>query len=236
MNWTDLLVIAIIGGFAFVGFKNGFLMSVYRLGSFFLSILLSIKLYPVMAKFLVKTSLYTGIKGSIYKNLMLQQQAQAPSVDAGAKNAAADQIIQNLKLPGFLKDTIVKQLPDVSKLVDVSQIMDSISAQLARLVVDVISLIAIYLLVRVGLYLGRFVIQGVASLPLFKQVDKLGGAALGGLEGLLTVYIVFAVLMLFHTAPQFQSFFKSVDVSLIAKFFYENNFIIDWMFPKGAKL
>ena len=76
----------------------------------------------------------------------------------------------------------------------------------------------------------KFVLQGIAKLPVFKQIDKLGGFALGAVEGLLTVYIVGAVLMLFSAAPYFKPVFESIEASIVAKFFYQNNFIINWMF------
>jgi uncharacterized membrane protein required for colicin V production len=233
MNWSDLLVLGIIAGFAIIGMASGFIYSVFRLASFLISAFLAVKLYPLVSKILEGTHIYTNIRTSIYKSLMLQQQVQAPAVDGHVKQAAADTIINSLQLPGFLKGTLLNQIPNPTKLVDISKIMNTISGELSKLVIDVISLIALYILIRFGLIFLRFILQGIAKLPLFKQIDKLGGFALGGVEGLLTVYIVFAVLMLLHTVPQFKGFFESVDNSLIAKFFYQHNFIIDWMFPKG---
>ena len=64
-------------------------------------------------------------------------------------------------------------------------------------------------------------------------MDKIGGFAFGAIEGLLTVYIIFAFLMLFVSAPVFKGFFEAVETSAIAKFFYQNNLIMDWMFSKG---
>lgn len=232
MNWTDLLVIALIGGFGFFGLRNGFIYSMFRLLSFFVSAVLAVKFYPLVSKILMKTAIYTNIKNSILKNLMLQQQAQAPKMDSQAKQAAADAIIGNLKLPGFLKETLVNHMPNPSKLIDLSQIMDNISGELAKMVIDIIALIVLYILIRIGLVFLRFILQGLAKLPVFKQLDKIGGFSFGAVEGLLTIYIVFAFVMLFSASPTFKGMYEAIDSSLLAKFFYQNNFIVNWMFPK----
>jgi len=237
MNWTDVLVIAIIGGFILLGVANGFLMSAFRIVSFFISTVLSVKSYPLLANALVKSSMYENIKKTIYDNLMKQQQAQAPGVNKQIKEAAANQVLDKLQLPGFLKDNIAVTLkdktPDLTEYMPIDSIVNAISEQLTKVVIDIISVILIFILVRVALIFAKFLIKGITKLPLFKQMDKVGGIALGALEGFLVVYVVFAFAMLFHSAPQFEGLFKAVDTSLMARFFYENNFIVNWMFPKG---
>ncbi len=233
MNWSDLLVLGIILGFGLVGLSNGFIMSVYRLASFLVSIVVSIKFYPVVAKFLLTTPLYQSIQQSIFKSLMLQQQAQAPSVNAQAKEAGAKALVDNLKLPGFMKDMVRDSMPDPTSFIDVRAIMEFLSEKLATLAIEIISVILLYILIRFALIFARVILQGIAKLPLFKQVDKLGGFALGTVEGLLTVYIIFAVVMIFSSAPQFTGLFNAMDNSVLAKYLYQHNFIVDWMFPKN---
>ncbi|MCX7921172.1 MAG: CvpA family protein [Clostridia bacterium] len=238
MNWSDLLVIAIIGGFGLLGLSRGFIYSLFRLLSFFVAAIISVKFYPLVADILMKTALYTNIKASILKNLLFQQQSQTPAIDDQAKQIAAskaDEFISGLHLPGFLSDMlgkeVVKSFPNPSKLVDMSQIMNVISEHLAKLAIDIISVIVLYIVVRIALTFLRVVLQGIAKLPVFKQMDKIGGLAFGAVEGLLTIYVVFAVLLVLHANPQFRGAFEAIDNSLVAKFFYENNLIIDWMFP-----
>lgn len=226
MNWSDYAVIGIILLFAAIGLMNGFILSVFRIASFFVSIIASIKFYPVVADFLLGTEIYTNIKQSIFNGL----QKQLP--DMASQEAAAGSVIDNLNLPEMMKGFIVEKIPDMSAMVDIKRILDIISGELAKMAIDVISLIALYLLIRIGLFFLKFIFQGIAKLPLFKQLDKLGGLALGALEGLLTVYILCAILMLFNAAPQSQPVFEAIDSSIFARHFYENNFIIDWAIPK----
>ena len=234
MNWSDLLVIAIIVVFGFVGIKNGFIYSIFKLVSFFVAAILSVKFYPLLSNIIDKTSIFTNIKSGILKNLLLQKEAQAGIVNHGAQTAAGT-VVDGLKLPEFLKEAIKGQLAkeNIVGLLDLSAIMDKISDVLTHVVIDILSLLLLYIAIRIALVFLRFILQGIAKLPVFKQMDKLGGFAFGAIEGLLTVYIVFAFLMLFVSAPAFKGFYEAVETSAISKFFYQNNLIMDWMFSKG---
>jgi len=232
MNWVDIAAIAVIAAFGIIGLTKGFVFSIFRLVSFFASVIISIKFYPKIAAILTKTNLYTGIKTSFLKSLMKQKEALIPATGAQVQQASADSVIHHLKLPEFLKDSIIRKMPNPSELIDVTKVMDLVSEELAGIVISVISLVLLYLAVRIVLAFVRFILQGIAKLPVFRQMDKLGGFIFGALEGLLTLYILCAVLMLFNAAPWSKPVFEAMEGSSIAKFFYENNFIITWMFPK----
>lgn len=232
-NYADLAVVAIILGFAVLGFINGFIMSIFRVASYFLSIFLSVKLYPFVGAFLKETPVFTGIKDSIYKELLKQKETLLPKTPSGAKQAAVDSIVENLRLPEFLKGTLIERIPDPSKLVDFNSIINSISTEITKLIIDIISLILIYIIIRITLIFARIVLEGISKLPVFKQINKTAGIMLGATEGVLTVYIAGAFLVLFISAASFKPVYDQIDSSILAKFFFQNNFIVDWMFPKG---
>ncbi len=236
MNWSDLLVLAIIAGFGLIGMYKGFILSIFKLASFFVSAIISIKAYPLVAKVLMQTALYTNIKTYILENLLQQHAAQGTKVNGQIKEAAANAVIDKLQLPGFLKGTLLEQMPNPGKLVNINKLMDMISIEITKIVIDILSLLLLYVAIRIALIFARVILQGVAKLPLFKQIDKLGGFGIGAVEGLLTVYIIFAVIMLFNASPSFKEVYTAIDSSMIAKFFYQNNFIVDWMFPNTKQL
>ncbi len=230
MNWTDLVVVGIIAGFAVLSMSKGLVLSVYRLASFFVSIFLAVKLYPVVSKILSATALNGKINEYILKNLLAQQ----PALNSGAKKAAADAVVEGLKLPGFIKDILIAKFPDPTQIIDVSGIMERVSNELTKMIIGVISLVVLYLLIRIGLIFARSIIKGLAKLPVIKQVDKTGGFILGAVEGFLSVYIILAVLTIFSTSPSFKGLFSAIDGSLITSYMYNHNFIINWLFPRKA--
>ena len=233
MNWSDYVVLAVILGFAITGLINGFVFSVFKIASFFLSIYISIKFYPVAADLITKTPLYDAVKASIMKNLTARGQEAAAASGGQTSTAAAETVIGGLQLPGIFKKSLIDKVPDSKQLVDMNGIINTISGELTGIIISIISVILLYVLVRIAIMIVGYVLKGITKLPVVKQLDRFGGFALGAAQGLLTVYILCAILVLFNTVPQFGQVFKALDDSLLAKFFYENNFIVNFMFPAG---
>ncbi len=226
MNWADFTVLIIIAVFTFIGLKNGFLYSVFRLLSYILSVIFAVKFYPVLSGILQKTVLYDSVKMSVIKGLM-KQQGQTIS---NAKETAAQSVVEGLKLPGFLKDSILEHIQK-SNIIDFSGIINAVGNEIASLVMNILSLIIIYALIRFGLVFAKVIIKTIARVPVFRQLDKTGGIVLGAIEGILAVYVICAVLVLFSAFPKFSSSIEEIEKSLFADHFYENNFIVSWISP-----
>jgi len=161
--------------------------------------------------------------------------AQTGAVQTGSvlqQSTAADSFISKLPLPEFLKQTVLKQIPDPTKIFSLSKIADSVSTELTKIVISILSLIILFIVIRIAFSFIRFLLKGIVNMPVFKQIDKTGGFALGAVEGLLMVFIIMALLALLNTSVKYPSIYQDVNSSVIARFFYQNNFIISWLFKK----
>lgn len=234
INWSDVTIVGIIAGFAIIGLLSGFIISVYRIASYFIAIYISIKYYPAVAKLFKKLPIYENLRTSITNNLKDIPALSTVQPVEGDMSTQIDNtmgaVTDNLNLPGFLKGPLLEQMPDLSKMVDFSSIIEGIGGSVTELIVNIVSLILLFIVVRLALMIIKHILKGIAKLPVFKQLDKIGGFAFGAVEGLLMVYVILAVLMLFQTTPVFSSVFDTINSSVVAKFFYQNNFIVEWMF------
>ncbi len=232
MNLSDFVVIGIIGAFAVIGLYKGFIMSVYRLFSFIVCVFLSIKLSPAMTRILEKTAIFEGIKNTIIKNMHIWSKSAFSSptaVTTGTKGA--ETVLGTMPMPDIFKRSLLNNLPSPSELIDTDSIVNAIGDRLAGMILSVLCLVVLYFVLRVILGAIGMLLRNIAKLPMFKQINKLGGLILGALQGFLAVYILFAVLTLFNSNPAFAPFFEGLESSMIASGFYENNFLISFLFP-----
>lgn len=227
MNWTDITVFIIIAAFMVIGLKNGFLYSVFRLVSYVLSVFFAVKFYPVLSNMLQETVLYTNIKTAVINGIIKRQSVSVST----AKGGSTQSIIDGLKLPGFIKDSINEKVIE-QDIFGVNKILDAVGSEIAMLVINILSVILIYVIIRVALVFIKVIIKTISKLPVFRQLDKTGGIILGAIEGILVVYILCAVLILFSAFPKFESTIDSIEDSKFANYFYQNNFIVSWIAPE----
>lgn len=231
MNCSDYVVVGIIAVFAIIGLIRGFVFSVFKIASFFIAIIASIKFYPKASEYLAGTPLYGNIKKTIMDNILGKFQEAVPaSGQTGEK--VVEGVIGELSIPAFFKQSIADRIQRPEELIDVQGIINSVSDEITKVIINIVSLILIFVLIRIGLFIIGLILRGLVKLPVIKQFDRLGGVAFGAIEGLLMIYILCAVLLLFNSSPQFQSIFSTVDASMFAKDFYQNNILVSWMFPK----
>ena len=232
MNLSDYVVIGIIGVFAVIGLYKGFIMSIYRLFSFIVCVFLSIKLSPVLTRIMEKTVVFDSIKNIVIKNMHTWSKnafSSPTAVTTGTEGA--ETVLGTMPMPDVFKRSLLNNLPSPSELIDTSSIVNAIGEKLAGMVLSVLCLIVIYVVLQIILAAIGMLLRNIAELPVFKQINKLGGLILGALQGFLAVYILFAVLTLFNSNPAFAPFFEGLGSSVIAGGFYENNFIISFLFP-----
>ncbi len=227
MNWTDIAVFVIVAAFMVFGLKNGFLYSVFRLVSYVMSVVFAIKFYPVISNVLQKTVLYTNIKTAVINGIVKRQMGNS----AVPKEGTAQAIVDGLKLPGFIKDSINEKVFQ-QDIFGFQKILDAVGSEIAMLVINILSVILIYLIIRCALIFIKVIIKTISKLPVFKQLDKTGGVVLGAIEGVLVIYVLCAVLILFSAFPKFEPTIESIEDSKFANYFYQNNFIVSWISPE----
>ena len=232
MNWSDFVVIGLIAVFAIIGLYKGLIMSVYSFFAFIACIYASIKFSPIVADLLVKTPVFEWIRNFIAKNLVKWSAEVFASQTAGTPAAAdVEAILGTMPFPVMFKESLQERLPSFSELINSAGITDVVSGELARMIISVLSLFAIYIVLRIILSVVGVLLKNISKLPVIKQVNKFGGLVFGILQGVLAVYILCAILVLFSSMPGLAGVFKELETSLFAGGFYKNNVIINWLFP-----
>ena len=215
-----MFVVAVIILFLIIGYKVGLLKTLLGFSSTLLSMVLSMILYHPLTELLKQTFLFGSIKNGIFNSIYTE----------GSTSGSVDDVLGNLPLPEFMKTQVSGNI-DGAIHDSVKAIYESISEALAYVALSIISMILIFILVRVGLLLLKGVANGITSIVIIKQINKLGGIAIGFLEGLLILYVIFAVLIMFNSFGSGSAIHTEIQQSFIAKIIYENNFLVN--FTKG---
>ena len=199
---ADICVVLIVAICIYTGYKSGFLRSFIRIASYLISLVISFFLYPIVADFLAKTPIYTKLSELIGEKYIMQGVTQT----SGAETF------------GILTKYIGEGITNAA-----SGIADSV----AMLLINIIAFILILVLSKLIIRIVSKVLNIFTKLPVIKQFNRLGGAVLGGVLGVLLLYIISAVLILFLPIDSQTTVMDEIEKSVFASEIYENNIILD---------
>jgi len=209
MNLADFLVLGIILLFVFFGYSRGLIRAVFGLISFFAALVLAGTLFPVVKNMLIGNYYYEGVKKFMLGRL---SGGAAPS---GGGNA----VIDGLAVPEFVKDS----LQTTTDLLPAREVGGYISSLIVDYSLNIILMITLFIIIFIGIKILAKILNLIARLPVLNIVNRLLGAAFGGAQGIIVVWIIFAVLAVIYPARETYPGIELIESSAVASMIYENN-------------
>lgn len=201
----DIILIALLVLAFFIGYKKGFVKSVWKITALILTIVLILILKTPAIKFLSGTNLAVTINTKISESLP----------QGGGVNIA-----QTLNLPEFLQGEVDSQITTAQGL----PISDTVNSSLTSLFITIIACVGLFIIIRLILAAVFMIITAVTELPLIKGVNKLVGGLLGAVNILFIVYLLLAVMSLFASADNM--LFEEINNTQLVKYLYNYNILL----------
>lgn len=201
---VDLIIIAIILLFTFLGYKRGFVKLAIKLCTFIIAVAVAFMLYKPIANVIIDN---TGIDESIEKTITSNILPEGTSAD--------EEIDLDMDLPSIILEKS-------------ENTVHSIATSISTTIIETGSLLIIFVAVKIILKFVTIIADLIAKLPILKQFNKLGGTIYGVLEGLLIVFVGFAVVSLI--APFIDnSIIETINGSTIGAYLYNNNILLKFL-------
>lgn len=201
---VDLIIIAIVLLFTFLGYKRGLIKVAIKLCTFFIAIIVAFLFYKPIANVVIeKTSIDETIETAITSKIL-------------PEGVSSDEEVElSMDLPSII-------------LKNSQNTVESIAESFSRTIIETACLLIIFIVVKIILKFVTVLADLIAKLPILKQFNKLGGTLYGVLEGLFIVFIGFAVISL--VAPLLDvSILDSINNSYIGSILYNNNIILKFI-------
>ena len=207
---VDLIIIAVVLLFIFLGYKKGLTGSLIKLLSFIIAIVVAFVLYKPVANAVIEN---TVIDDNIRTTL---------SATLGVENKTEN---TEENVPSTIMDNINKEIVYAT-----DEVKANVIDHTTITIVNIGSGIVIFLAVRVILVLISLFAKILTDLPVIKQVDKLGGLAYGAIEGIFIVYAVLAVISLTSVIWANNAVVTAIAKSSLGEMLYNNNIILNLLF------
>ena len=241
MNWLLIFALAIIGVFAFVGWRVGFVKSVFSLISTIAVIIITILVSPIVSNMLKSNEKISGaIEGKLEQVIDLSGVADNLSAEEEKDPLA---FIDGLQLPASIKDTIKDSLTDTmeeKKEAAADFVGDKLNALekyicelLTNIILNALGFFITFILAAVGIAVLCFVLDLLSKLPVLHQINTVAGIAVGALEGLVILWIVFIVITMLGSTGFGQTCMTMISESKILSFLYNSNILSKFLLGKA---
>lgn len=213
-NVADIAAAAIVLFFAVWGAKRGLIKSVLGLSSIIISLILALLLYQPVASFLqnsvigeyVTVNVTKAIQGADEKNTE-EQPIEADGV---------------LKLPSKITEKINEEVETAKEAA-----VGAVSLSVSNLAIKLISMLAVFLIIKLVLWVVSMLLEALAKLPVIGTLNKAAGGALGAASGILIIYVLLALLTFVTAVNTNNAVAESVLKSKLVCEMYDNNFILN---------
>lgn len=217
---VDIILIAVLALFVFIGWKRGLVMSIFLLASTILAIFLAGVLSPVVSEGLEKLGAAEKMAPTFTE--YIEDVMQEEYLEKGKSNV--NNATKSLPLPGFIKDKLAVNVEYVAQE-EISELAGDIGLRAAELVCALLAFVIVFVLVMIIMMVLKRVLKIVVKIPILKQTDQIGGIIIGFVQGALFVLVVLLVISVLASASYMHTVVEAVENSTITKFVYESNFI-----------
>lgn len=219
----DICVIIIIATSGLKGLGIGLILSLFNIASYIVAGIIAKIYYPSLSQFIIeKTNWTLKLQEFVYKNMGFLSNKNMQNEGATYEN-----VFEMMNLPKALEGLFVKS--DVFKEYSqgvLTNINVYMSHMIAKIIVDLLSIIVIFFVAKIALDILGTVLNGIASLPLIKQFNRLGGLVFGVLKGVFIVYIFTAIMIPIVSLFPNSSLVSALEASSITKMFYDYNILL----------
>ena len=229
MNWVTIFLIVLICFTTLEGVYRGFLHSIMNLGAFFLSIITSFLLYPVVS---------TAVKSNnkIFDFLLYYTEGAEKIATFKDTNILIDNLSAN-RLQGIITAskvnepfaTLIEQNVTAKVFADqgLTKIGDYYNMTIVCAVLNILSFLSVLIIAYIVFTFVLGVVNYTIKFPELKQYDRSSGAVFGAIRGLLVCFMIVTIVpVIFLLVPvdQISEYFSN---SSFAALFYENNIFLN---------
>lgn len=208
----DIILIGVILGNIFAGYKRGLIKVAFGLVAFIVSLAIALVLYK-------------PVTDAVIKNTTIDERIERTIIDAGSKkmqNATAQELNT---IDGYLEKYVGNAVATTQNTV-----VEQAAPVITQKLVSTFIFIALMVITRILLSLVSFLADTLAELPLIKQFNELGGAIYGLLLGLIIIYVALAIVFFIMSMSNNMTIINIIESSYVTKIFYTHNLLLTILF------
>lgn len=220
-NWLPVLVAIYLLGMVLYGHYRGFLRLVVSCTAMIITLTVVRMALPYVTDYAMEhTSIREHVGSSIIQTIGINSEESHPLPDKQRM------IIEELKLPDSIKETLIENNnSEIYQILGVEAFTDYLSAYLSETIIRGVSFIVLFIVVSAFLRIMARWLNLFTRLPIIHGMNQLAGASLGGIQGLMYIWIGCILLPAFAGTMPGMMVMEQIESSTWLYALYQNNLI-----------
>ena len=210
----DIVILAILVLCVIMGYKRGLAKCLINVLAFLIAIVIAAMLFKP-ASIIVRET--TEVDENIHSSIVsLFEQEEKEKKDDDEKSSP---------IMEYLTEKAKDATEEKKK-----EVVNNAANELAIKIVDVLSFIGVFIIVRILLIFVKVLAGLITKLPIIKQCDKIGGIVYGILQALVIIFIALAVITAVSAVINKYELLNLVNESYIGSRLNSNNILLKLIF------
>lgn len=221
--WLSIAVGVFLLSMVLYGHYKGFLRMAITFSALIISLLAVRVALPHVTGYLQEhTEIQKNIGESLLKTVGADQQIFSETYTPAQERA----LIEQLKVPESLKQTLLENNNrEIYRALNVDKFLDYIGSYLANALLELVCAVILFLLVYIGLRVLIRWLDLIARLPIIHGINQIAGAVLGGIQGLLLVWLFFLMIRICAGYSWTPGLLEQIEKSEWLRILYYNNLL-----------
>lgn len=211
---VDLVILVVLFLCIYAGYKRGLAKCLINVLAFIIAVVVAAMLFkPASAIVRSNTEIDENIKTSIVN--VFEEEEKEKKEDNEKESPIMEYLTEK-----------AKDATEEKK----KEIVENAANDISIKIVDVLSFIGIFIIVRFLLVFVKALADLITKLPLIKQCDKIGGVVYGVLQALVIIFIALALITFISTAVNRYGLLELINQSYVGSILNNNNILLKIIF------
>lgn len=228
-NWLLIVVLLYLIFSIGNGYRQGLVKMIVSIVALFIAIFISRMVAPQVETYLrEETTVCEQIreKTDQYVESLLKEKRDHGLFSTSDQAYA----IEELPLPKYIRAALTKNnVEKVYRGLGVNAFEDYVSKALAELVISAIAFAGSFIAAWIGVFLLSRLIEGIFKISGLSGINRLGGAAVGGVKALIVLWVLCLVVTAAAGTGIGQQILGMIRESQVLSAIYNHNYLMEWI-------
>ena len=225
-NWLSVIAGIYLLGMVLYGHYKGFIRLVVSMLAVILSLTIVRVALPTVTEFLKEnTKIQQTISESMKKSVGIQGE-ETPGDISNDTPSVQRTIIEKLDLPQNMKNALIENNnSEMYQLLGVQAFTDYVGNYLANKILNSVGFVILFAVVYVAMKMIASWLNIIARLPIISGINKIAGALLGGIQGLVFLWLACILITAFSGTEWGLMLSRQIEASKWLSYLYNHNFL-----------